>query len=116
MSKKNKSDNNDDYVLVWSDDGSHLNQKTTPEVVIEPTQLKLKIRLEKNARGGKQVTVIFNFPYNPTYFKNLLKLLKNRCGVGGAYKDDQLELQGDQREKVREFLTTLQIKSVLAGG
>jgi translation initiation factor 1 len=116
MSKKNKTDNQEDYVLVWSDDGSHLNQKVIPEVAIEPSQLNLKIRLEKNARGGKQVTVIFNFPYNPTYFKNMLKQLKNRCGVGGAYKDDQLELQGDQREKVREYLSSLKIKSVLAGG
>jgi len=116
MNKKNKANQNEDYVIVWSDDGSHLKPKIHEELPIEPTQLNLKIRLEKNARGGKQVTVIFNFPYNPTYFKNLLKQLKNRCGVGGAYKDDQLELQGDQREKVRDYLSGLKIKSVLAGG
>jgi translation initiation factor 1 len=116
MNKKNKTDQDEDYVIVWSDDGSHLKPKMQPEITIDPAQLNLKIRLEKNARGGKQVTVIFNFPYNPTYFKDLLKKLKNRCGVGGAYKDDQLELQGDQREKVREYLSSLKIKSVLAGG
>lgn len=114
MKKKNQS--NDDYVIVWSDDGSHLKQDTKPEVSIIGSELKLKVRLEKNSRGGKLVTVIFNFPYNPTYFKSLLKVLKARCGVGGTYKDDQLELQGDQREKIKEYLATQSVQVVFAGG
>jgi len=36
--------------------------------------------------------------------KPLLKELKVLCGVGGALKDGNIELQGDQQEKVRLHL------------
>lgn len=36
--------------------------------------------------------------------KDLAKLLKTRCGVGGAAKDGEIIIQGDLREKVVELL------------
>ncbi len=72
---------------------------------ITPSEFCLKLRIEKKGRGGKAVTVIYELPDNPPYFKKLLKELKNFCGTGGSQKESTLEIQGDQRDKVRDLLT-----------
>lgn len=69
---------------------------------VDPEQVRVRIKLEQ--RKGKQVTVISELPHNPTYFKKLLKQIKTRLSCGGALKEGNLELQGDQREKARAFL------------
>ncbi len=114
--------------LVYSSDGSHLKLcKSCGEdpcecldspqnyVTIDPTKITLKIKLEKNQRGGKLVTVIHQLPFNPPYFTELTKKLKNTLGTGGAFKD-QIELQGDHREKVESFLTKMGFKTKRSGG
>jgi translation initiation factor 1 len=95
--------NNDDYEIVWSDDGSHLdkNKKQSKLAEIIPTQVKIRIRLEKKARGGKQVSVVYDLPENPPYFQKLLKEFKRALGVGGVLKNNTLEFQGDQVEKLK---------------
>ncbi len=118
--------------LVYSSDGSHLKicqkckndpcecidaPKNIKEIVPEKTILKIK--LEKNQRGGKLVTVIHDLPHNPAYFEDLAKKLKNHCGTGGTYKKEgnpQIELQGDQRDKAEAFLTKLLFKTKRSGG
>ncbi len=77
-------------------------QQTVSEVV--PGSTTLRIRIEKKGRGGKTVTVIYDLPHNPDYFKKLLKKMKNYCGSGGSLKGQQMEIQGDQRSKVKKFL------------
>jgi translation initiation factor 1 len=67
----------------------------------------LRLRLEKKGRGGKAVTVVSDLPPRPDDLRALLKDLKTHCGTGGAYKEDRLELQGDQRNKVRAYLERL---------
>jgi translation initiation factor 1 len=37
--------------------------------------------------------------------RGLAQELKRACGTGGAVVDDTIELQGELRERVREFLT-----------
>lgn len=118
--------------LVYSSDGSHLKlckkcsndpcvcpDSKSFQVEVDPAKTTLKIRLEKNQRGGKVVTVIFELPNNPDYFETLCKKLKNTCGTGGTFKNEgkpQIELQGDQREKANVYLTKLGFKIKLAGG
>lgn len=114
--------------LVYSSDGSHLKLckncgedpcecLDSPQnfVTIDPTKITLKIKLEKNQRGGKLVTVIHQLPFNPPYFTELTKKLKNTLGTGGAFKD-QIELQGDHREKVEIFLSKMGFKTKRSGG
>jgi translation initiation factor 1 len=105
--------------LLWNDehkDGkSEEIMNTNSEMV--PSKHTLKIRLEKNARGGKVVTVIFELPDGfATYFAEQLKVLKNTCGTGGTYKNNRIELQGDHREKVQNKLEQIGFKIKLAGG
>jgi translation initiation factor 1 len=63
-----------------------------------------KLRLEKKGRGGKAVTVVYGLPQNAPFLKELSQTLKKVCGTGGAVIDDGVELQGDLRERVREWL------------
>lgn len=118
--------------LVYSSDGSHLKLckkcsedpcvcKTSEafHVPVNPAQTTLKIRLEKNQRGGKTVTVVFDLPNNPPYFEDLAKKLKNQCGSGGTFKAEekaQIEIQGDHRTKIQSILEKLGFKVKLAGG
>jgi translation initiation factor 1 len=77
----------------------------------------VKIRLEKNGRGGKTVTVLFELPpRGDPFYETLLKNLKGKCGAGGTYKDRRLEIQGDHRDKIKTFLEAQGFQVKLAGG
>lgn len=67
-------------------------------------QQKLRVSIEKNHRGGKTVTVVKNFVGNDEDIKELARLLKTRCGVGGSAKDGEILIQGDFKQKVIELL------------
>lgn len=69
-----------------------------------PSKIVAKLRLEKKGRGGKSVTVIYDLPANAVFLKALCQELKRGCSVGGAVTDETVELQGDQRERVRALL------------
>jgi translation initiation factor 1 len=60
--------------------------------------------MEKKGRGGKTVTVVDGLPRNATFLKELCQELKRACGTGGAVADGTIELQGDLRDRVREYL------------
>src|SRR5690606_28673416 len=104
--------------IVWSSDGSHLEKKNKSPKKAEliPSDYKLKLRLEKNARGGKTVSVLFELPDNPEYFKSLLKELKAKCGTGGTFKDNRIEIQEDHREKIKTHCESKGFGVVFAGG
>ncbi len=76
----------------------------------------VRIRRETKGRGGKGVTVITGIPEHPDTLKSLCKQLKQRCGVGGAVKDDTLEIQGDQRSACQEQLKKMGYEVKLSGG
>lgn len=102
--------------IIFSTDGSHLEKKSKSYGEIIPSDHTLKVRLETNKRGGKAVSVVFELPENPEYFKKLAKELKNHCGSGGSFKNDQIEVQGDHREKIKQFLEKKGFSAKLAGG
>ena len=79
---------------------------------------RLEVRREKSGRGGKTVTTIKGFPsrISQDEFKRMLKGLKSRLGTGGGWRDNQMEIQGDQREAICEWLTALGFRPILAGG
>jgi translation initiation factor 1 len=76
----------------------------------------VRIRRETKGRGGKAVTLIGGIPLAPPELKALAKELKKKCGVGGAVKEDQIEIQGDQRELLKIELEKRGYTVKLAGG
>jgi translation initiation factor 1 len=69
-----------------------------------PQRIVAKLRMEKKGRGGKTVTVVYDLPKNTAFLKELAQELKRACGTGGAVVDDTVELQGDLRPRVRDYL------------
>jgi translation initiation factor 1 len=60
--------------------------------------------MEKQGRSGKTVTVVDGLPRNTAFLKELSQELKRACGTGGGVQEGAVELQGDLRERVREYL------------
>jgi translation initiation factor 1 len=76
----------------------------------------VRLRRETKGRGGKAVTVVSGLPETGEALKQRARVLKQRCGVGGAVKNGEIEIQGDQRETVRRYLEAEGFTVKLAGG
>ncbi len=86
----------------WPQRDCTCSQQTGRESV--PARVVAKLRVEKKGRGGKTVTVVFDLPRNDAFLKELSQDLKRACGTGGAVSENTVELQGDVRDRVREWL------------
>ena len=62
------------------------------------------VRIRKERRRGRDVTIIENLPFSKETMKSLVKELKRILACGGTYKDGYVLLQGDHREKVAKLL------------
>lgn len=76
------------------------------EVRTPTTRQTARIGYEKRKKG-KFVTVIRDLLDEGEHLPELLTLLKSHCGTGGTLKDGEIELQGDQRERIRQKLQSL---------
>ena len=74
---------------------------------LEAKSQKLRVRIEKNGRGGKTVTIVSGFVGREDDLKELGKALKSKCGVGGSAKDGEVLVQGDFRQRVIEILRAM---------
>lgn len=102
MSKKDKSDRNG---FVYSTDPNfRFEEEDTSIETPPPGQQKLRVFLETKQRGGKAVTVVRGFIGKDEDLEALGKQLKNSCGTGGSVKDGEALVQGDQKEKILQWL------------
>ena len=85
------------------------------EPILGSRNFVANLRIEKKGRGGKTVTIVDGLPKINIFLKDLTKQLKNACGSGGTFslegKEGLIEIQGDKRDMIREFLTKKGIKT-----
>ncbi|TXS92820.1 translation initiation factor Sui1 [Parahaliea maris] len=124
MAKRDKSSGNGSRLVYSTDVGRRCPQCARPvaECVCgkdRPASVGdgiVRIQRETKGRGGKAVTVVRGLPLAGAELKALAKALKQHCGVGGAIKDGNIEIQGDQREAIRSKLEKKGFTVKLAGG
>lgn len=76
----------------------------------------VRVRREKQGRGGKTVTTIHGVDLAADELKDLAGELKRKCGTGGTVKDGTIEIQGDHRDKIVAVLEQRGYTVKLAGG
>lgn len=98
----------------FGNDNSAALERATPE--LPPEKQNLRVQATRSGRKGKTVTVISGFQSKPETLQALLKQLKTQCGTGGTVKDNEIEIQGDQKQKILEILLKLGYKAKISGG
>jgi len=67
-------------------------------------------------RKGKPTTIISGYEGEDEDFKLLAKELKNKLAVGGTFKDGEIIIQGDYRDKIMKLLQDKGFKTKRVGG
>jgi translation initiation factor 1 len=88
----------------WPQDDCHCSSSLERPAEAVPEKLTANLRVENRA-SGKSVTVVDGLTRNSSFLESLAKELKKSCGTGGRVIDQGVELQGDQRERLRDLLT-----------
>jgi translation initiation factor 1 len=105
MNKKKNNLNSLGGLVYSTDPGFKLPAMNNDEIETLPAaQQKLKVVLDKKQRAGKMVTLIEGFIGAATDQEELGKKLKSFCGTGGSVKDGEILVQGDNRDKVLQWL------------
>ena len=67
-------------------------------------------------RKGKPITILDGYTGATEDFKKLAKEIKTTLSVGGSFKNDQIIIQGDYRNKIMEILQQKGFKVKRVGG
>ncbi len=104
--------------LVYSTETGRIKPKDTPEAPFSKPSTDGIVRLERESKGrsGKGVTLVKGLGLEEGPLKKLAKELKQLCGTGGTVKNGVIEIQGEQRQKLRPYLEDKGFSVKIAGG
>lgn len=104
-----------DNRLVYSTSQGRIEQKPAPQARVSTDGI-VRIRRETKGRNGKGVTTVSGLPLSDPDLKAMCTKLKKMCGTGGSVKEGIIEIQGDNRDKIKAALEQLGHTVKLAGG
>ena len=92
-----------------------------PEEKVEIKENKLWLQEEPmickyEKRKGKPTTIIEGYTGAASDYKQLAKEIKQLLSVGGSFKNEQIIIQGDYRDKIMKFLQDKGFKTKRVGG
>jgi translation initiation factor 1 len=102
-------------VFSTNPDFNYENEEEDAEETLPPEKQKLKVSIDRKRRKGKTVTLVEEFVGSEDDLKELAKMLKTKCGVGGSAKDGEIVIQGDFKQKVAELLKSAGYKVRVVG-
>ena len=102
--KKNDWKDRLNVVYSTNPDFKYETEENEDTETLPKEKQQLRVCFDKKNRGGKVVTLVTGFVGTEEDLKELGKLLKSKCGVGGSAKDGEILVQGDFRHKVLEIL------------
>jgi|TARA_B100000965_G_scaffold85577_3_gene69216 translation initiation factor 1 len=105
-----------DALLVYSTESGKIKPEPKEQARSVSSDGVVRIHRETKGRKGKGVSLIKGLDLASDELKKLGSELKKKCGCGGAVKDGVIEVQTDDREKLRTLLTDKGYKVKLAGG
>ena len=100
MAKKKKMN----VVYSTNPDFNFDYEEEESEETLVPGEQRLYVSIDRKQRKGKEVTLVEGFVGDPDDLKDLGKMLKSKCGVGGSVKDGEILIQGNVRDKVYDLL------------
>jgi translation initiation factor 1 len=102
MSKKRSNSSG----LVYSTDPNFIIPEETPDDIntLPAAQQYLRVKVDSKQRAGKIVTLIQGFEGKEADLEDLGRKLKSYCGTGGSVKDNEIIIQGDNRDKILTWL------------
>jgi translation initiation factor 1 len=115
MSRKNKHKNREGVVYSTNPEYNYFEGLSDLLATLPNEQQNLIVKIDKKQRGGKVVTLIQGFVGSPDDLKELGKMLKTKCGVGGSQKDGEIIVQGDFKEKIFQILLDSKYKAKKSG-
>ena len=80
-----------------------------------PGPARAVVRMERQGRGGKEVTVIEQLGLPASALQAWLKELKTSLGCGGTLEEDSLVLQGDHRDRLKAILEKKGVRKISVG-
>ena len=114
MSKKNKKRIN--VVYSTNPDFEFEEEQHEEPETRSPNQQLIYVSLDRKNRGGKEVSLVEGFIGTEEDLKDLAKILKRKCGVGGSVKNGDIIIQGNFVKKVIALLTDLGYRVKQKGG
>ena len=79
-------------------------EERAAQVTLEEAKQPIRVKLDKKQRAGKAVTLMLGFVGSDKDLEELGRRMRNFCGTGGSIKDGHIIIQGDQRDKILQWL------------
>ena len=85
------------------------------EAIVNEKDVCLFLRRLTSGKG-RTIIEITNLPNNKSWCKNLAKEIKKSLGVGGAYKNNFIEIHGEKIDDVKQILVKKNLQFKQTGG